>query len=392
MSQVVAFSGPSSHDEGPVRISSAGPSPTAREKEEMTTKVRWSLARSCLLLVPAFLGAGLCSCAPPDDASGGLTEAKSAIQGGAVETGFPAVGIVFNSNGYGSGTLITRTTVLTAAHAINGTMDFKTGTNGTNEIDRPVAYSIIDPTGADLALMKLRTPVTDVVPFTNIAAGPPPVGMICTAVGFGIHNNPDGTWTAGVKRSDTETVVSSTTHDIVTEFLTGIADSGDSGGPLFCGGIAGVVHGHEDGVWPAHQRERYATVRTGWIKARAQTAGDVDFDAFSDIVLTGGSLTTIPVALSNGDFAGTFRTTNYVFPTFQSLAAQSGVKVVPGDFDGDGRWDLALTGGSAWSSIPIAFSNGDGTFGSRTLRSPASPPGRRRAASRPWPATSTATV
>jgi len=43
-------------------------------------------------------------------------------------------------------------------------------------------------------------------------------------------------------------------------------------------------------------------------------------------------------------------------------AAQAGVSILPGDFDNDGRTDIALTGGSGWSTLPIAFSNGDGTF------------------------------
>jgi hypothetical protein len=38
------------------------------------------------------------------------------------------------------------------------------------------------------------------------------------------------------------------------------------------------------------------------------------------------------------------------------------VKVLVGDFNGDGRTDIALIGGTGWQSIPVAFSNGDGTF------------------------------
>jgi hypothetical protein len=38
------------------------------------------------------------------------------------------------------------------------------------------------------------------------------------------------------------------------------------------------------------------------------------------------------------------------------------VKVVVGDFDGDGRTDLALTGVTGWATIPVALSNGDGSF------------------------------
>jgi hypothetical protein len=40
----------------------------------------------------------------------------------------------------------------------------------------------------------------------------------------------------------------------------------------------------------------------------------------------------------------------------------SGARPVSGDFDGDGIDDIALVGGSGWGSIPVAFSNGNGTF------------------------------
>jgi hypothetical protein len=35
---------------------------------------------------------------------------------------------------------------------------------------------------------------------------------------------------------------------------------------------------------------------------------------------------------------------------------------VSGDYNGDGRSDVALVGGQGWDSVPVAFSNGDGTF------------------------------
>ena len=43
-------------------------------------------------------------------------------------------------------------------------------------------------------------------------------------------------------------------------------------------------------------------------------------------------------------------------------AATPGVQVLTGDFNGDGRTDIALTGVAGWASIPVALSNGDGTF------------------------------
>jgi hypothetical protein len=92
----------------------------------------------------------------------------------------------------------------------------------------------------------------------------------------------------------------------------------------------------------------------------------VDGDGRSDIALTGGGgWNTIPVAFSNGD--GTFRVKNQQVPVvngnnFPQFATASGVQVIAGDFDGDGLSDIALTGVAGWNTIPVAFSNGDGTF------------------------------
>ena len=71
------------------------------------------------------------------------------------------------------------------------------------------------------------------------------------------------------------------------------------------------------------------------------------------------------MAFSNGD--GTFRIENKPAGNITGWAAKSGVEVVPGDFDGDGKADLALfrhdlPGMTGWTTIPMAFSKGDGTF------------------------------
>lgn len=90
--------------------------------------------------------------------------------------------------------------------------------------------------------------------------------------------------------------------------------------------------------------------------------GDYNGDGRSDVALvrqTSG-WATIPVAFSNGD--GTFTITNQV-TNFAKFAVNQ-TYVSKGDFNGDGRTDIALLGkkGSGWGSIVIAFSNGDGTF------------------------------
>ncbi|HKG78398.1 MAG TPA: VCBS repeat-containing protein [Pyrinomonadaceae bacterium] len=90
-------------------------------------------------------------------------------------------------------------------------------------------------------------------------------------------------------------------------------------------------------------------------------AGDFNGDGRTDVGLTGptgwGSL---PVAFSNGD--GTFNVTNQPIVNFAVWAATTNAKPLVGDFNGDGRTDVALTGPTGWGSLPVAFSNGDGTF------------------------------
>jgi FG-GAP-like repeat len=46
------------------------------------------------------------------------------------------------------------------------------------------------------------------------------------------------------------------------------------------------------------------------------------------------------------------------FPEWVTTAA----RVLTGDFNDDGRTDLVAFGGPGWSTIPVASSNGDGTF------------------------------
>jgi hypothetical protein len=66
------------------------------------------------------------------------------------------------------------------------------------------------------------------------------------------------------------------------------------------------------------------------------------------------------VAFSNGD--GTFTITNTSSWEFAYWATSATAKLLTGDFNNDGRTDLALIGDPNWNSVPIAFSNGNGTF------------------------------
>ena len=92
--------------------------------------------------------------------------------------------------------------------------------------------------------------------------------------------------------------------------------------------------------------------------------GDFNGDGLTDIALVRQTpgWNTIPIAFANAD--GTWRITNGPAPQFiGDWASQPGVSVIAGDFNGNGRTDIALVRQTpGWSTIPIAFSNGDGTW------------------------------
>jgi hypothetical protein len=100
-----------------------------------------------------------------------------------------------------------------------------------------------------------------------------------------------------------------------------------------------------------------------WAKtSRAQIlTADFNGDGKTDAAISGpNNWGTIPVAFSNGD--GTFKVVNKKVKDFPKWAATSGVKILAGDFNGDGKGDLAMTGPKGWSTIPVAFGKGDGNF------------------------------
>ncbi len=220
------------------------------------------LRASCAPLIAA---AALSSCASANDV-GTVTEANNAIQGGQQESAFAAVGLVSSAAGGCTGTLISPSVVLTAAHCNGKNITFKTGTNASDFVNRPVD-AVIAHDSRDLLLLHLARPIRDIRPIDINTTQLPAVGAICGAVGFGVYCPPGQPTSSGTKRSGTSRVEAADDSIVQVIWDTGIADHGDSGGPLICDNrIAAVVLNHTDGDCPiVHQRENYTTIDADWI-------------------------------------------------------------------------------------------------------------------------------
>lgn len=96
--------------------------------------------------------------------------------------------------------------------------------------------------------------------------------------------------------------------------------------------------------------------------------GDYNADGRTDIAFhrPGSSWTALPVLFSNGN--GSWNATNQAEPGF---GKQPGAIALPGDYNADNKTDIAFhRPGSGWGSVPILFSNGNGTWTSTNVGVP----------------------
>lgn len=253
------------------------------------------------LLPLALLGAALlvgCGGAPDgadDDGASGAS--VDPILGGQVEPSFPNVGMLrFASGSFGSGVLVAPNVVLTAAHVARGKpTQFFYGVPAAGKAPVPanlrsakVAETLVHPcyTDAkgkanpacshviDVALVRLDEDIVDVAPvpieqrdlrylFGLIS---PWEGDTCMAVGFGAHLEKNGQATIGTRRSSRSTLADVDSTEVVVKWTTGIATSGDSGGPLICGGrIVGTVRGSV-GATNGYERTNEGYIRVDLVR------------------------------------------------------------------------------------------------------------------------------
>ena len=284
----------------------------------------------------ALLAAASAACAAPTNDGERVVQQKQAIQGGEAEPARANVGMLeFASGNFGTATLITPRVVVTAGHVVGGDIQgFFTGngrailrgpdTSASAEMKKyAVSKKLTHPSyqcatdcekfnGADLdiGLVLLDAPATEYVTVTlgSGALGAPGAlgkGTTCSTTGYGNHVLD---WDAGdaapyvkQKRSASVRLLSMDANELGVEWITGISDHGDSGGPLWCGdALVGTTAYHVDGDGPEHRQEFYVRIDAAlpWIREQVLAWGDTTLQPKDTPLEAGADAASDPPAAS----------------------------------------------------------------------------------------------
>jgi hypothetical protein len=147
--------------------------------------------------------------------------------------------------------------------------------------------------------------------------------------------------------------------------FTSYSEAYSYGGPSGIGthNTVSVLLGNGDGTFQA--RADYGTGPGPEVAVAADVNGDghLDLVVADSLLKAGGQTQTVSVLLGRGD--GTFTEAHQNYPTGTSGSMISNGVVFSGDFNGDGKPDLGglITNASTYNvQAGIALSNGDGTF------------------------------
>jgi hypothetical protein len=215
--------------------------------------------------------------------------AEQAITNGALETGHPEVGVIYNGVQVTcTGTLIGRHTVLTAAHCVTDSsapqtvllpvsfyLDSLSGQR-LQAVEVVVHSEYVGGNSSDLALVRLDTDLS--FPPAQLSPRPPLAGESVLMIGFGKSGEPDDTF--GTKRR-AENVVGKVYAQSFSIFGSGGTNGnlcdGDSGGPTFAvrdnQEVLIGIHSTREGMCGQKGNDLRADAFLSWISTASR--GDV---------------------------------------------------------------------------------------------------------------------
>ena len=290
------------------------------------------------------------------------------------------------------GTLVRENIVVTAAHCSDFvTADQVQVLTGTRRLDgtgdrRDVSRIVIHPDwdadtfDNDVAVWELSTNATGIA-LATLATEEGPVGSNLLATGWG--ETEAGPPPIELRRVEVPLVTEENCND-ANSYNGAITDTmlcagldlggrdtcqGDSGGPLTRGTDNSVLTGitswgigcADPNLFGVYTRVSNTAIRS-FIEDNLGELPTIATPTDIALVRQTPGWGSIPVAFARGD--GNWDITNGAAPNFiPDWAHQPGVRVVTGDFNGDGLADIALVRQTpGWGSIPIAFAVGDGTW------------------------------